>query len=183
MPNTSPFLGNRSFLILTQAISEEQCAEIIRAFPIYDGEGKEIPEEAEYLTFNTFCNLVFSLSNSLVQPKFMEVHQQMGLPLTEYYVYSSSNTYLSGTTVTSDSKLEMYENSLKKGCRCLELDIQNLGQELVVKHKNSKNSIDLADVLTTIKNIGFGINPFPIILSIEFNFPLSLAAKAAKIFQ
>ena len=90
----------------------------------------------------------------------------MTQPLTEYYVYSSSNTYLSGTSLFSDSKLEMYEHSLKKGCRCLELDIQNIGDNLVVKHKNSKNSINLADVLTTIKNIGFSINKFPIILSI-----------------
>lgn len=76
----------------------------------------------------------------------------------------------------------MYENSLKKGCRCLELDIQNHGDELVVKHKNSKNHIRLADVLTTIKTVGFNINPFPIILSIEINFPSSMGGKVKKIF-
>lgn len=169
---------------LKVSLPEHECTEIIRGFPVYDGEGKEIPEYVDFLSFNNFSNIVFSITNSLIDERKIEMpHQDMSLPLTEYYVYSSSNTYLSGISINSDSKLEMYERSLKKGCRCLELDIINLGEELVVKHKNSKNHIELGDVLKTIKTVGFAFNPFPIILSVEINFPSRLGAKAKKIFE
>lgn len=52
-----------------------------------------------------------------MDPKKLEVYQDMTLPINEYYIYSSSNTYLSGNNVQSDSQLQMYEFSLKKGCR------------------------------------------------------------------
>lgn len=48
--------------------TEDYCTEFIKTFPIYDGEGKEIPEECELLSFNNFCNFIFTVSNSLMDP-------------------------------------------------------------------------------------------------------------------
>ena len=45
------------------------------------------------------------MSNSLLEPDKTNVSQDMSLPLTEYFIYSSSNTYLSNTSLFSDSKL------------------------------------------------------------------------------
>ena len=55
---------------------------MIKTFPIYDGEGKEVPEENELLSFNNFCNLIFSSFNSIVKADMMEVYQDMTHPIT-----------------------------------------------------------------------------------------------------
>ena len=91
----------------------------------------------------------------------------MSYPITEYFIYTSHNTYVSGNKYNSDSKLEMYEINLKKGCRCIELDIMQTKEDaLIVKHKSSQNNILLEDVLRTIKNVGFTFNSFPIIVCV-----------------
>ncbi|KAK5050362.1 hypothetical protein LTR84_003643 [Exophiala bonariae] len=51
------------------------------------------------------------------------VPNDLSYPLSSYYISSSHNTYLSGHQLYGDASVEAYTNVLKRGCRCLEIDV------------------------------------------------------------
>jgi phosphatidylinositol phospholipase C eta len=87
------------------------------------------------MSFFHFSDYIFSPKNSIWDPAKTIVYQDMKQPLCDYYIYSSHNTYLSGDQLKSPSDTRMYELALKKGCRCVELDIHNGANGIpIVKH-------------------------------------------------
>lgn len=68
------------------------------------------------ISFYDFCEFLLSeKSNYICLPGSVEE----GLPLTDYFCYSSHNTYLSGNQLTSDSKVERYLEDLEGGVKCV----------------------------------------------------------------
>jgi hypothetical protein len=55
-------------------------------------------------------------------------------PITDYFIYSSHNTYLSGNQLTSDSKVERYIEDLNDGVKCMEIDVHDGGDVPIVTH-------------------------------------------------
>ena len=53
------------------------------------------------------------------------VNHDLTLPLCNYFISSSHNTYLSGNQLYGSSNADSYKNVLLRGCRCLEIDVWN----------------------------------------------------------
>ena len=76
-----------------------------------------------YIDKDRFEAYLVSEENDAFDPKKQVFDPgTMDRPLSEYWISSSHNTYLTGDQLSSKSSTEMYVKALYRGCRCLELD-------------------------------------------------------------
>jgi phosphatidylinositol phospholipase C, delta len=118
---------------------------------------------------------LFDLMNSAYDPWALEMDEHVALdkPISQYWINTSHNTYLTGDQLRSTSSVEMYMRALRRGCKCLELDCYDgeKGRECipVVFHGHTLTSkLLFADIIRCVKNYIDGHpNTYPIILSLE----------------
>jgi Ca2+-binding EF-hand superfamily protein len=68
-----------------------------------------------------FTRFVFSSFNSAVDASIYALDEaSMNNPLTDYWIESSHNTYLTGHQLKGESSVNMYKQVLERGCRCIE---------------------------------------------------------------
>jgi hypothetical protein len=76
--------------------------------------------EAPVLGLSSFLSYMTSnLANVAAPPK----EQDLSWPLSNYFISSSHNTYLTGNQLYSESSTDSYKNVLLRGCRCIEIDV------------------------------------------------------------
>jgi hypothetical protein len=117
--------------VLVEQASEEECLRLIKSFPVYDGEGREKLEENDMISFNNFCSLLSSKRNSAYLEEKKEPQGQLNLPLSDYFIYSDLTNYSARRGAAS--RINFYEMSLKRGCRCLRLVLEETKGELTVR--------------------------------------------------
>lgn len=69
----------------------------------------------------------------------LPLKHDLSYPLSNYFISSSHNTYLSGNQLYGSASGEAYQNVLMRGCRCLEIDVWDGDDE----NTSSASSSDL----------------------------------------
>jgi len=138
--------------------------------------GEEFDKDPTRIDKNRFEVYLLEERNDAFDPeKEASRDESMHRPLSEYWINSSHNTYLTGDQFTSNSSIDMYSNALYRGCKCLELDIWDGGYDAhnepvpVVWHGHTMTSkILYRDIIKAIKlYVNFHPDTFPLILSYE----------------
>ncbi|XP_063799158.1 1-phosphatidylinositol 4,5-bisphosphate phosphodiesterase eta-2 isoform X5 [Pseudophryne corroboree] len=145
-------------------VTKEHCLDIVAKF-------EPCPENKKdgVLGIDGFTNYMRSPAGDIFNPEHYQVNQDMTLPLSNYFIASSHNTYLMGDQLMSQSRVDMYAWVLQTGCRCVEVDCwDGPDGEPIVHHGYTLTSkILFKDVIETINKYAFIKNEFPVILSIE----------------
>ncbi|KAJ8381734.1 hypothetical protein SKAU_G00025120 [Synaphobranchus kaupii] len=129
----------------------------------------ETEQKNRMMTFNGFLRYMESKDCCVLNQEHTRVYQDMGHPLSHYFISSSHNTYLTSDQLVGKSHLFAYKSALRKGCRCLEIDCWD-GPDLepIVYHGYTLTSkILFRDVISTIAEHAFQVSPYPVILSLE----------------
>lgn len=156
----------------------DDAREIIRAF---GGSA-----DGETINRNSFEEYLFSVENNLFDPAKQRFDESLlNKSLSEYWINSSHNTYLTGDQVQSASSLETYIIALQRGCKCLELDCFDGTAGVVVYHiYTATTEILFSDIIVIVKNYIIS-NPttLPIILSLDNHCSLPYQEMQAHILK
>ncbi|KAL7495047.1 hypothetical protein ACHAWT_003800 [Skeletonema menzelii] len=156
----------QTFLVEKQGSNHattDEAKKILRLYGSVDGESFDRKSFGEYL---------FSSENDLFDPAKQRFDESvLNESLSEYFINSSHNTYLTGDQLQSKSSLEAYAAALQRGCKCLELDCFD-GDKVagvVVYHSYTATSkINFRDIILVVKNyIIAKPTTLPIILSLD----------------
>ncbi|XP_077500323.1 1-phosphatidylinositol 4,5-bisphosphate phosphodiesterase delta-1-like isoform X4 [Amblyomma americanum] len=145
------------------SVSLADCKRIVEMYE----KDKEQPQG--YLGISGFREMLLSEEHDIFDARHRQVCQDMNQPLNHYFIASSHNTYLVQGQLVGSSSVEGYIRALKKGCRCLELDVwDGPDNEPIVYHGYTLTSkILFRDVLESVKLYAFQESQYPVILSLE----------------
>ncbi|CAL8313311.1 unnamed protein product [Lota lota] len=123
------------------------------------------------ISMDGFARYLSSEENGIIPPEKLDQSEDMAMPLSNYFINSSHNTYLTAGQLAGSSSVEMYKQVLLSGCRCIELDCwkgRTTEEEPVITHGFTMTTeISFKEVIEAIAECAFKTSPFPVLLSFE----------------
>lgn len=138
------------------------------------------------LSFEGFARYLMDKDNyAFINERIIQSTSNMDRPLSQYYIASSHNTYLTGHQLKGESSAELYSQVLLTGCRCVELDCWDGDDGIpVIYHGHTfTTKISFKSVVDAINRSAFVVSPYPVILSIENHCSLQQQDRMAHIFK
>eukprot|EP00921_Rhytidocystis_pertsovi_P023220 GHVQ01037026.1.p1 GENE.GHVQ01037026.1~~GHVQ01037026.1.p1 ORF type:complete len:665 (+),score=99.92 GHVQ01037026.1:113-1996(+) len=135
-----------------------------------------------------FSCLLSSEPNSLMRPEKKLCYQDMDRPLSEYWIASSHNTYLTGDQVIGRSAVGQYIDVLLRGCRCVEIDCwDGTDGDPIVYHGLRgyalSGRIPFESIIQACKDYGFQHSDYPILLSLEMHCSVKQKIRTGEIIR
>ena len=127
--------------------------------------------KAESIDRIRFGEYLTSARNDCFEPEKQTLDTStLSRPISDYWINSSHNTYLTGDQLKSLSSVEMYVVAMQRGCKCLELDCWDdaVGYPIVYHGYTLTSKIPFKSIITCV-NAYVDAHPdtLPIILSLE----------------
>jgi phosphatidylinositol phospholipase C delta len=166
-----------NFLLGRQGESNSTLEDAKRFIESMDSLGNS--KSSKTISKPEFIHFLHSKYNDAFDPAALaplSSTKKLDLPLSNYWINTSHNTYLLGDQLQSWSSVEAYQNALDRGCKCLELDCwdgevdKKTNQHMpVIFHGHTVTSkITFRSVCLVTKNyLIANPNTYPIILSLE----------------
>lgn len=186
----------RRFLQFEQGeqVTENQAQKIIATLNMASGRGAA-GRKALTMGFHELQMYLFGNANWVLDPDHLEVCEDMTRPLTDYFIATSHNTYLTGHQLYGSSSVDMYMHALLRGCRCVELDCWDGPKDsetgvpvpIIYRGHSLASQVSFRETIECIRKYAFpssgkgGISPYPVILSLEMHCSKSYQEQIAAI--
>ncbi|OAX39023.1 PLC-like phosphodiesterase [Rhizopogon vinicolor AM-OR11-026] len=126
------------------------------------------------MSLDGFSSFLSSSDNSAFIDQQGKIWHDMTRPLSDYFVSSSHNTYLTGHQLVGSSTIEGYIRALLHSCRSVELDIYDGDTGPMVFHgKTFTSKVPVREVCEAIAKYAFITSPYPVIISAEIHCSVS----------
>eukprot|EP00298_Acanthocystis_sp_HF-20_P017587 c21781_g2_i4.p1 GENE.c21781_g2_i4~~c21781_g2_i4.p1 ORF type:complete len:1195 (-),score=423.79 c21781_g2_i4:71-3343(-) len=157
----------------------------------HEGKMETVRKLVSHLPISNLGTLAFVRYLKADENRLFDVQKSvtktdLNRPLNEYYIASSHNTYLLGAQYLAVSSVEAYINALRRGARCLELDLHDGTADcpIIVTHGGARTSqISFEAVCKTINEYAFEKYKTPVILSLESHLSKENQKVCAGIFR
>lgn len=112
-----------------------------------------------------------------------KIHHDMTCPLSNYFIFTGHNSYLTGNQLSSACSEKPIADALRRGVRVVELDLwpNSNDDDVSVFHGRTLTSpVSFKTCLIAIKENAFVKSDYPVVVTLEDHLPPELQAKAAK---
>ncbi|CAL4903087.1 unnamed protein product [Urochloa decumbens] len=175
----------RRFMREVQGVADDAGAEAAAKEVMAFAAEQRLLKKGGGLTAEGFHRWLCSDANAALDPR-RGVYQDMGSPLSHYFIYTGHNSYLTGNQLSSGCSERPIVKALLDGVRVIELDLwPNAAKDQVeVLHGRTWTSpVELIKCLEAIKEHAFATSPYPVILTLEDHLTPDLQAKVAKMLK
>ncbi|CAL4910535.1 unnamed protein product [Urochloa decumbens] len=175
----------RRFMREVQGVADDAGAEAAAKEVMAFAAEQRLLKKGGGLTAEGFHRWLCSDANAALDPR-RGVYQDMGSPLSHYFIYTGHNSYLTGNQLSSGCSERPIVKALLDGVRVIELDLwpNAAKDEVEVLHGRTWTSpVELIKCLEAIKEHAFATSPYPVILTLEDHLTPDLQAKVAKMLK